>query len=324
MDRAQEMAVFARVVTEGSFSAAAQALQISPSAVSKQIGRLEERLGSRLLNRTTRRLALTPEGKAYFAWCRRILAEIEAAEAAVLQMNGEPRGLLRINAATSIGRDTVTPLLSELLQRHPELRVELTLTDHVVDLVQEGADVAIRIAALADSSLIARRLRPVERLVVASPDYLARHGAPQRPADLAQHECLIFEGLTDWRFTTPTGAVTVRVVGRFETNDASAMRAAAVCHLGVARIASFYIEADLREGRLVPLLPDCRSAEDTAIYALYPAGKHLSPKVRAFIDLLVERIRPVDADGPFCTIWSAAMPRHGALTPPRSGAATTP
>lgn len=292
LDRAGAMAVFAQVVADGSFSAAAQTLRLTPSAVSKQIARLEARLGVRLFHRTTRSLSLTGEGKAYFETCRRILNEIDEAEAAISANRGQPRGMLRINAATAVGRDTVAPVVSELLLLHPELQVELTLSDHIIDIVREGVDVAIRIAALTDSSLIARKLRPVHRQIIASPQYLARYGAPATPKDLSGHNCLVFEGLTDWRFDTPNGPATVRVSGNFQTNDAAAMRAAAVHHLGIARIASFYIADEVSAGRLIPVLTQFRTAEATAIYAVYSPGRHLSPKVRAFVDLLVARMQP--------------------------------
>lgn len=302
MDRLGEMTVFATVVAEGGFSAAAQALHLSPSAVSKQVTRLEDRLGVRLLNRTTRALSVTDEGRTFYQRCRHILAEIDDAESALLVDRKTPRGLLRINAATAMGRHVLAPMLAEFLETYPEVRIELTLTDHIIDLVHEGYDLAIRIAALTDSSLVARKLLPVHRLIVASPAYLARHGTPRTPQDLVGHNCIIFENLADWHFETADGPKTIRVSGNLNTNDAAAMRAAVVNHAGIGRIASFYIEPMLASHELVPLLTDYLTVEDTAVYAVYPPGRHLAPKVRAFLDFLIERMPGPSVEYPYCPI----------------------
>jgi len=305
MDRLGEMTVFATVATEGGFSAAAQVLHLSPSAVSKQINRLEDRLGVRLLNRTTRALSLTAEGKIFYDRCRHILAEIDEAENVLVADRKTPRGLLRINAATAMGRHVIAPLLASFLESYPEVRIELTLTDHIVDLVHEGVDLAIRIAALPDSTLVARKLLPVHRLIVASPTYLARQGRPRTPHDLTGHNCIIFENLTDWHFETEEGLKTIRVSGNLNTNDAAAMRAAVVNHAGIGRIASFYIEPLLASGDLVPLLTQYLTVEDTAVYAVYPPGRHMAPKVRAFLDFLIERMPAPSVEYPYCPIHLA-------------------
>ncbi|MBT6118686.1 MAG: LysR family transcriptional regulator, partial [Rhodospirillaceae bacterium] len=192
MDHLAGMAVFAKVVEARSFTAAAEQLGLSKSAVSKQISRLEDRLGIRLLNRTTRRLSLTEAGAAYYERCARIVAEAEAADLAITHLQSEPRGVLQVNAPMSFGIAHVAPAIPDFLERYPELRVDMTLNDRVVDLVDEGFDVAIRIGALADSSLIARRLAESRMVAVAAPGYLQRHGAPDRPEDLERHNCLSY------------------------------------------------------------------------------------------------------------------------------------
>lgn len=296
MDRQGEMAVFVKAVESGSFSAAARALGLTPSAISKLITRLEDRLGARLLNRTTRRLGLTEEGEAFYQRARPILAEIEAAEGAVSQLRAAPRGQLKINAAASFAQNWVVPLIPEFMDRYPEVSIDLTLSDSIVDLVEEGVDVAIRIAELADSSLIARRLAPGHRAICASPEYLARHGAPETPDDLARHNCLTLSlpsSLNEWEFDGPNGRRRVRITGTFRANNAIALHRAALAGLGLMRGSRFLVGADIKAGRLVPVLSQFACPGESAIYAVYPHSRHLSPKVRAFVDFLVERFTPV-------------------------------
>ena len=289
------MAVFARVVEAGSFSAAARELALSKSAVSKQVARLEDRLGVRLLNRTTRRLSLTEAGAAFYEGCRQMLGEAEAAEAAVSHLAAAPRGTLRVNAPMSFGVLHVAPALPDFLERYPELAVEMALNDRVVDLVEEGFDVGVRIGALHDSSLIARRLAPARRLPCAAPSYVARAGAPEQPEDLREHACLLYSYQAtgrEWRFRGPEGERRVTVSGRLETNNGDALRAAALSGAGVALLPSFIIGDDLRQGRLRRLLPGWEGSEPTAVHAVYPARTNLSPKVRVFVDFLAERFGP--------------------------------
>jgi len=295
MDNQSEMAVFVRVVDEGSFSAAAQGLALTPSAVSKQISRLEDRLGVRLLNRTTRRLSLTEEGNAYYQGCVRVLADIEETERSVTQLKAAPRGTLRVNSSIAFAQRQIVPLIPEFLSRFPEIRVQMTLSDTVVDLVEEGVDVAVRIAELADSSMIARKLAPHRRVICAAPEYLDTHGTPATPDDLVRHNCLALSlrsSLNEWEFEGPEGLRRVRVAGNFEANNVEALRKAAIAGLGLLRITSFAVASDIRCGRLVPVLTDFMPPERSSVFAVYPHNRHLSPKVRAFVDFLVEKIDP--------------------------------
>lgn len=288
MDRLAQFECFVRVVELGSFSAAAQRLRSSKSVVSRQIAALEAELGARLLHRTTRSLTLTEAGQAYFERVSRILADIDEANLSVTQLQAAPRGRLRVNAPMSFGFLHLAPALPDLLERWPELEVEVTMTDRFVDLIEDGVDVAVRIAKLADSSLIARRLAPIRMVVCASPAYLVRKGMPATPADLDGHDCLAFGAGrgTEWRFVTANGApwpVTVR--GRLGIDNGDALRAAALRDLGVVMLPSFIVGADIQAGALVPLL-EAFVPQERSLYAVYPHARHLSPKVRAFVDFL--------------------------------------
>lgn len=287
-----EMASFVAVVEEDGFSRAAERMGLSPSAVSKQVSRLEDRLGARLLNRTTRRIGLTEEGEAFYQRSIRILADIEEAERAVTDHLEAPRGTLRVSASISFGQRQLVPLLPGLMARYPELRIDLVLTDSMVDLVEEGIDVAIRVAAPRDSSLIARRIAVDRRLVCASPSYLADQGRPRTPADLAGHNCLIYGTVSnaDWRFDGPAGRETVRVASNFEANSGEAVRDLALAGVGIARLATFLVGDDIAAGRLERLLADYHEPQENVIHAVYPSRRHLSPKVRAFVDTLVEEM----------------------------------
>ena len=289
-----EMAVFVRAVETGSFSAAARTLNLTPSAVSKQIGRLEDRLGARLLNRTTRRLSLTEAGDDYFQRATRILADIADAERAVALSHEAPRGVLRVSASIAFGQTQLVPLVSEFLALYQEIQVELNLSDHVIDLVDAGVDVAIRVAALPDSSHIARRIASERRIVCAAPSYLARHGTPQSPEDLAGHNCLIYSTIAteDWRFRGPDGPRSVKVTSNFIANGGEAVRDLAIAGLGLARLATFLVGPAVRDGRLVPVLTDFEERQETAIHAVYPHRRHLSPKVGAFVDFLADKMSP--------------------------------
>jgi DNA-binding transcriptional LysR family regulator len=297
MDAPGEMAVFVRVVDEGGFSAAARALGLTPSAVSKLVSRLEDRLGARLLNRTTRRLSLTDEGQAYYQRSTHILAEIDEAERAVSRLHASPRGRLRVTAATAFATNQIAPLLPEFLDRYPEVHLELSVTDRVVDLVEEGFDVGVRTGALGDSSLISRLLAEDHRTICATPAYLERHGAPRTPADLARHNCITWTGnpggLNDWPFEGPDGPYTVRVHGNAEVNNGEALHEMALAGLGIAHMAEYRVAPDIRMGRLVPLLAHCHRFVRLPIHVVYPHRRHLSPKVRAFVDFLAGKFTPV-------------------------------
>ena len=292
MDHLSAMAVFARVVEMESFSGAARDLGLSKSAVSKRVGRLEDRMGLRLLNRTTRRLSLTEAGAAFYQGCRRVVAEAEAAERAVTRLASAPRGRLKINAPMSFGVRHLAPALPDFMARYPELTVDLALNDRLVDLVEEGFDVAVRVARLEDSSLIARRLAANRLVLCAAPSYLRAHGAPRAVEDLKGHECLLYSYLAAgdvWRLCGPGGERRQRVTGRLRINNGDALLAVALGGLGVALLPCFICGEDVRAGRLIRVLPEWSGPADTAIAAVYPASRNLSPKVRVFVDFLAER-----------------------------------
>ena len=296
MDNQSEMAVFVRVAEAGSFSAAARALNLTPSAVSKLIGRLEDRLGARLLNRTTRRVSLTEEGHAFLQRAAPILAAIEDAERAVTELHGEPRGLLKVNASTAFAQNHLEPLIPGFLARFRELSIQLTLTESFVNLIEEEVDVAIRVGQLTDSSLIARRLGSAQRMIVGSPDYLNKHGMPKTPDDLKHHNCLrLITGTSfnRWEFEGPGGPRAIDASGNFETNNATVLHRAALAGLGLIRAANFVVGADVKAGRLLQVLADFESPTATPVNAVYPHSRHLSPKVRAFVDMLVTTFQPV-------------------------------
>ncbi|MEZ7845990.1 MAG: LysR family transcriptional regulator [Rhodospirillales bacterium] len=296
MDQQGEMAVFVRVVEHESFSSAARALKLTPSAVSKLIGRLEDRLGARLLNRTTRRLSMTEEGHAFYQRCVPILSAIDEAEMAVTELHAEPRGLLKVNASTAFGQFHIQPLIPKFLERHPDLRIQLTLSDSLVNLVEEEVDVAIRIADMPDSTLIAKKLSAVHRTVAAAPSYIEKFGIPKSPEDLKNHNCLTlsFEtSLNQWEFKGSDGPQRIRVRGSFETNNAAALYEAGLAGLGLFRAANFVVGSDFKEGRLIPVLEDYEMINQVNIYAVYPHSKHLSPKVRAFVDLMIDAFTPI-------------------------------
>lgn len=294
MDKLSGMSVFASVVEARSFTGAARQLGMSKAAVSKQVSKLEERLGARLLNRTTRRLSLTEVGAAFYERAANIVAEAREAELAVSRLHAAPRGTLRLDAPVAFGVRHLAPLLPEFMRRYPELKVDITLNDRFVDLVEEGHDLAVRIAHLPDSSLIVRKLADSRRVVCASPDYWARNGRPSKPADLATHNCFEYSYLAtrgEWRFRGPEGPVSVRVQGTLSANNGDFSRVAAVGGLGVTLVPVFMACDDLRAGRLEPALEDFEM-EPQGVHAVYPHNRHLSAKVRAFVDYLVESFGP--------------------------------
>lgn len=294
MDALSDVAVFVQVVSRGSFTAAADTLGLSKSVVSKYVTRLEDRLGARLLNRTTRRLSLTEVGRAFFERSQRGLLEIEEAEAEVSRMQGEPRGELRLSSPMSFGILHLAPLLPALQARYPELTVDMVLDDRKVDLVEEGFDLAIRIGELPDSSLVARRLGPCRHVVCGSPAYFARNGVPQSLEDLSQHAAITYRYTNapdEWHFLAPDGDHRqVSVTSRIKMNSSLALREALLNGAGVTLTPTFVVGADIRAGRLRAVLQGYRAME-VSIYAVYPQRKHLSPKIRAFVDFLAEHIK---------------------------------
>jgi DNA-binding transcriptional LysR family regulator len=292
LDALTDIAVFVRVVERGSFTLAAEDLELSRAVVSKYLSRLEERLGARLLNRTTRRLSLTEAGAALFEASRGAIERIEEAEAAVAQLQSEPRGRLRVSAPMSFGILHLGPALAEFARRHPRVTLDVRLDDRYVNLVEEGVDVAVRIGSLTDSSLVARKLAITRALVCASPAYLAEHGEPETPEDLASHNCLIYSYLSTanvWRFIAPDGReIPVAVNGTFRINNGIVLGEAAVAGHGILVSPSFYVAELLRSGRLKRILERYRLRE-LGIHAVYPQRGHVPPKVRAFVDFLAQR-----------------------------------
>lgn len=288
MDRFQEMTVFAAVVDAGSFVGASEALGLSRAAVSRLVGDLESRLGVRLLHRTTRRLSLTDEGRIFHLRCKAVLADVEEAEAEVGARAGEARGLLKVNVPVTFGLLHLAPLWSEFMARNPGVTLDITLSDRVVDLVEEGFDLAVRIGRLRSSSLIGRRLSSTRMVLCASPGYLKAHGTPRHPRDLASHSVLsysLFSMGEQWEFTGPDGPVTVKVEPRMRTNSGDTCRQAALQDSGIVLQPCFLVGDDLRRGSLVEILPEYRTIE-LGIHAVYPSRQHVSPKVRVLIDYL--------------------------------------
>jgi DNA-binding transcriptional LysR family regulator len=292
MDRFVGMAVFVRVVEEGSFAAAARHFGLSPAMASKHVQALEQRLGARLLNRTTRRVSPTEIGRDYCERARRILADLDEADRAAEDQQAAPRGQLRVSASYTFGVGHVAPAIADYLAAYADVSVDLVLNDRHIDLIEDGFDVAVRIGQLPDSSLIARRLAPVRLVLCASPAYVARHGAPRRPQDLTAHNCLVYTyaaSRDEWRFTGPDGRPEdVRVSGRFLANNGDALRVLAVKGEGIILEPAFSVVDDLRAGRLVRLLPD-HEVRQAAIHAVYPHSRLLSAKVKTFVDFLAAR-----------------------------------
>lgn len=296
MEDLAAMAVFAKVVESKGFSAAARQLGLTKSAVSKQVSRLETSLGARLLNRTTRALSLTEAGAAVYEHCARLVAAAEEAELAVHRLAATPRGLLRVTASFAFGRQHVAPAIKDFLDAYPEVQVQLMLTDRMVDLADEGFDLAIRIADRLGDNLVARRLAPVRFAVCGAPDYLARRGTPKKPVDLSEHNCLVSsqEGLGDvWRFQSRTGNERVRVRGNFQVNSSEATRDAMLAGMGIGMAPTFTVGPDIRVGRLKVVMPRHQVvAPYDAVHAVYLPNRHLLPRMRAFIDCIAARFGP--------------------------------
>ena len=289
MDRFLEMQTFNAVVDAGSFVGAADALNLSKAAVSRYVVDMETRLGVRLLHRTTRKLSLTEEGQVFYARSKELLANLQEAEDEATARSDAARGLLRINAPFTFGILHLAPLWGAFKAQHPKVSLDVTLADRLVDLVEEGYDMAIRIATLENSSLVSKRLATTRMVLCASPAYLQQAGTPLHPAELARHAVISYSYWStkdEWRFTGPDGPVTVKTHPCIHTNNGDTCRAAALSHQGIILQPSFLVGRDLAQGTLVELMPDYRSIE-LGIYAVYPTRKHVSAKVRALIDFLV-------------------------------------
>src|SRR6516162_3421573 len=296
LDRLTGLEVFAKVASSGSLSAAARAMGLSQTMVTKHIAALETRLGVKLFHRTTRRLSITEAGRNYLEASERILADMEAADAAVAAERVEPRGLLRVNVPVVFGTRQIAPLLFEFAERYPKVTTELGLNDRLVDLAEEGWDLAIRIGRLRDSSMVARRLAPNRLVVCAAPSYLKRHGIPRTVADLASHNCLGYTlaqqaSAAEWLFGAD-GEIRVQVNGNLRANNGDALRAATQAGLGLACQPTFIIADDLRAGTLVALPLDQPEMQTSAVHAVYLPDRRPPAKVRAFIDFLAARFSP--------------------------------
>ena len=290
MDRLVSMATFVKVVDLGSFAAAAAALAISPQMVAKHVGALEARLGTRLLNRTTRRQSLTEIGRTYCERCKVVLAEAEWADAASENATGKPRGRLRVNAPVSFGSYTLMPVITRYLRAHPGVDIELTLTDRYVDLVDEGFEAVFRVGRLNDSSLAARALRPFGLVACASPAYLRTRGTPHDPTDLAAHACLRYASTpgtsSDWSFVRDGRQVSVKVRSQLQVNNATALLAAALDGFGIAFIAEDLARSRIADGTLVRILPDFEPPS-RPMHLLFHADRRQTTKLRSFIDVVV-------------------------------------
>ncbi|HVX75829.1 MAG TPA: LysR family transcriptional regulator [Bradyrhizobium sp.] len=297
MDYLAAMSAFVRTVDLGSFSKAAAETGTKVSTVSRYVTALEADVGAALLNRSTRRLHLTEAGRTFYERAVQIIAEVDDARNVTRSLNARPQGLLKINIPSAFGRRHIMPHMKDFLAAYPDIRLDATLTDATVDLIESGADVAVRIGALSDSMLIARRLAPQRRRLVASPDYLARRAALQAPEDLAEHECLTFAlqptGSWFYRSSPQADPVEIAVSGHLRANDSEALLDSAIAGLGIALLPTWLIADDLRSGRLVTLLHDwdwlIAPGPERAIWGVYPPKKVVSPKVKSFLNFLSER-----------------------------------
>jgi len=288
-----QMLLFAKVVEEGSFTAVARELDASRSLISKRIARLEDRLGVRLLNRTTRSLSLTESGSVYYDYCVRVRQALQEAEVRMAEMGGSPRGRLRVTMPVTYGELYVTPLLADFLSRYPSLSLDLHMDDRFVDMVRESYDVALRIGELDDSTLVARRLGTTRLLLCAAPQYLSRNGQPRTATDLVNHNCLTYRHertrSSEWVFASPAERRPVPVSGNLRCNSGKPLREAALGGLGIAHLPDFMIGQDLQSGRLLEILPEL-APKEIGIYAVYPHQQNLPEKVRAFVEFLADRL----------------------------------
>jgi len=284
-----EIAIFVKVVDAGSFTGAAKTLGLPKSTVSRKITQLEERLGARLLQRTTRTLSLTDTGSAYYNQCSRIIGDIEEANIAVTEMQSKPTGMLRITAPMLFGERILSNVVADFLKQYPEIQMDMVLTDQTLDLIQEGIDVAFRVGELADSSLIARNVGQVATVTVASPEYLAKHPPINHPTDLRTHDCISFQSNPSWEFNGPE-KVTVDVKARVKVNDVMSMHRLALEGMGVCTLPTLVCADDIKDKRLQPILCSWPFGA-FPIHALYPSNRHLSVKVRTFVEYVVERLR---------------------------------
>jgi len=293
MDRLHELEVFVAVADAGSFAKAGTRLRLSPPAVTRGVSALEDRLGARVFNRTTRSLTITDVGQRFLESARRILMDLDTAEKEAVGETAMPQGHLTITASVTFGRSALAPVVCGFLGQHPRVTASVLLLDRIVNLVEEGIDVAVRIGTLPDSSLIAKRIGTVRRVLVASPDYLARRGTPTAPADLKLHSVIAFTGLMpnrEWRFNTEQNQNSIVLNPIFEINDALAAIQAAEMGHGITIALSYMVHDKIRDGKLVPVLDDV-TPSPWPVHLVYPQARLVAPKIRAFIDFAAPRLR---------------------------------
>ena len=296
MDRLYQMRLYTRVVETGSFSAVARELGTIQPTISKQLTSLEEHLGVRLLNRTTRQLSPTEAGRKYYERCKRILDEVSDLEGSLSDLQTRPTGMLRVHAAVAFGQLYILPVMFKFRRLYPGLAIDLMLSDRYVDVIQEGVDVAIRFGELRDSQLVARRIGGSTRVCVASPAYLRARGTPKSPGELFSHNCITYNYLfsNEWEFYTGKGPTTVRVGGDFRANSALTIRAAALEGIGIAHMPTMFVQEDIDKGRLVRVLEDY-GPPAVDVHAIYPSARFLSGKVRLFLDFVSEEFKNAPA-----------------------------
>lgn len=294
MEHLPYMVTFAKVVQAGSFVAGADRLNLSPSVASKHISKLEERLGARLLNRSTRKLSLTEAGTAFFAHAARIVEELEQSEHAVQSLQAEPAGHLKLSTLNSFANAVLAPLLPEFFRRYPKVQLEIVCSDRLVDLTEEGFDVALRITRMPAEHLVARKLADIHFQVCAAPSYLARHGTPQSPEELARHRCLGYPRSVSpnsgWQFLHEGKELHVQINSLVEVNSVETLRALVLAGEGLAVLPTYAVAEDLRSGRLVTPMPLYRGFSESVLYAVYLQNRYGSPKLRAFLDFMVEKL----------------------------------
>lgn len=284
----EHLELFLRLASTHNISRAGNDLGLSPAVASAHIKKLEQSLGVRLVHRTTRKVSLTQDGETFIPHAEEIISSIEAARASVGVGQASPKGSLRITAPASFGRMHLIPAMKTFLTQYPDITIDIRLTDTIVDLVEGGFDIAIRDAELKDSTLIARKLAPDNRIVCASPDYLAKFGEPKSPQDLNDHQCVTLAGLETWEFDTAKGTISIKAKGKFRTDNGEAMRDACVDGLGIAINATWSVYQHIQQGRLIKILPNYPLVSNADIWAVYPSSRLLAPKVRAFIDYFSE------------------------------------
>lgn len=284
----EHLKLFVRVASLNNISLAGSELGLSPAVSSSHMTKLEMGLGVKLIHRTTRKVSLTEEGEAFLPHAEDVLENIDIAKAAISSGSIRPQGTLRITASSSFGRMHIIPALSDFLSLYPDLHVDLKLSDTIIDMVGGGFDIAIRDAALNDSTLIARKLASDPRIICASPAYLAKHGTPQTPQDLKKHQCIGFSGLETWIFTTPNGQQSIKTQGQLKIDNGEAIRDACIAGMGITLMSTWCAHKQLDSGELVEILQEFPLLSNTAIWAVYPSARLLAPKVRAFIDYFVE------------------------------------